>query len=43
MNEQELKTVAQLRAFLDGTQEVRFEPMGEDPARYAFRSCEIIT
>ena len=36
MNEQELNTVAQLRAFLDGTQEVQFEPIGEDPARYAF-------
>jgi transposase InsO family protein len=36
MNEQELKTVAQLRAFLDGTQEVQFEPMDEDTQRYAF-------
>jgi transposase InsO family protein len=36
MNEQELKTVAQLRAFLNGTQEVQFEPQGEDTQRYAF-------
>ncbi len=36
MNEKELKTVAQLRAFLNGTQEVQFEPQGEDSQRYAF-------
>ena len=36
MNEQELKTVAQLRAFLNGTQAVQFEPQGEDSQRYAF-------
>ena len=36
MNEKELKTVAQLRAFLNGTQEVQFEPRGEDSQRYAF-------
>jgi len=36
MNEQQLSTVAHLRAFLDGTQEVQFEPLGEDSARYAF-------
>jgi hypothetical protein len=36
MNEQELKTVAPLRAFLNGTQEVQFEPQGEDSQRYAF-------
>src|SRR3990170_4369509 len=36
MNEQQLNTVAQLRAFLNGTQEVQFEPMGEDTERYAF-------
>ncbi len=35
MNEQALNTVAQLRAFLNGTQEVRFEPQGEDSQRYA--------
>lgn len=29
MNEQKLSTVAQLRAFLEGTEEVRFEPFGE--------------
>ena len=34
MNEQEVKTVAQIRAFLDGTQEVKFEPMAQDPGRY---------
>ncbi|MGH8546612.1 MAG: integrase [Gammaproteobacteria bacterium] len=36
MNEQKLSTVAQLRAFLDGTEEVQFEPLGEDSKRYAF-------
>ena len=36
MNEKELKTVAQLRAFLNGTQEVQFAPQGEDSQRYAF-------
>lgn len=36
MNETQLKTVAQLRAFLNGTQEVVFEPIGEDSKRYAF-------
>src|SRR3989304_5419072 len=36
MNEQQLNTVAQLRAFMNGTQEVRFEPLGEDAARPAF-------
>lgn len=36
MNEQRLCTVAQLRAFLDGTEEVRFEPLGEDAQRYDF-------
>lgn len=36
MNEQRLNTVAQLRAFLNGTQEVQFEPQGEDSQRYAF-------
>src|SRR4030066_105494 len=36
MNEQQLNTVAQLRAFLNGTQEVQFEPQGEDSQRYAF-------
>jgi hypothetical protein len=28
MNETQLKTVAQLRAFLNGTQAVEFQPMG---------------
>ncbi len=36
MNEQQLNTVAQIRAFLNGTQEVRFEPIGEDTQRYVF-------
>jgi len=36
MNEQQLRTVAQLRAFLGGTQEVVFEPLKEDGERYAF-------
>ena len=36
MNEQKLNTVAQLRAFLQGTDEVQFEPLGEDSKRYAF-------
>lgn len=36
MNERKLSTVAQLRAFLEGTEEVQFEPLGEDSRRYAF-------
>ena len=36
MNEQELNTVAQLRAFLTGTQEVHFEPIGKQSKRYEF-------
>src|SRR3990167_1992758 len=36
MNEQQLTTVAQLHAFLNCTQEVQFEPVGEDTQRYAF-------
>lgn len=36
MNEQKLNSVAQLRAFLEGTDEVQFEPLGEDSKRYAF-------
>ena len=35
MNDKELKTAAQIRAFLDGTQEVKFEPIAEGPGRYA--------
>ena len=38
MNEQQLNTVAQLRAFLNGTQEVQFELSGEDSKRYEFIS-----
>ena len=41
MNEQQLNTVAQLRAFLNGTQEVQFEPSGEDAKRYAFLGCVV--
>jgi transposase InsO family protein len=37
MNEQKLSTVAQLRAFLEGTQAVRFEVLkGDDERRYVF-------
>jgi transposase InsO family protein len=36
MNETQLKTVAQLRAFLDGTLDVRFQPIGDDGGRYDF-------
>jgi len=41
MNEKDLKTVAQLRAFLDGTQAVQFEPMGADTGRYAHLSAVV--
>jgi transposase InsO family protein len=34
MNETQLKTVAQLRAFLDGTLEVEFQAIGNDTKRY---------
>jgi len=37
MNEQHLSTVAQIRAFLDGTREVQFDPIGEDSAMGACR------
>lgn len=36
MNETRLNTVAQLRAFLDGTLEVRFQPISNDIERYGF-------
>ena len=36
MNDKALKTVAQVRAFLNGTEAVQFEPIGEDHERYAF-------
>jgi len=37
MNESQLHTVAQLRAFLEGTMEVEFRPLNaDDPQRYAF-------
>lgn len=35
MNESQLKTVAQLRAFLDGTSAVQFRPCSGDAERYA--------
>jgi transposase InsO family protein len=35
MNESRLQTVAQLRAFLNGTLEVRFRPISNDAQRYA--------
>ena len=34
MNETQLKTVAQLRTFLNGTLGVEFRPMGEGSLRY---------
>ncbi len=34
MNETQLKTVAQLRTFLNGTLVVEFQPIGEDSLRY---------
>jgi len=36
MNETQLKTVAQLRAFLAGTLEVKFQPIRNDAERYGF-------
>ena len=36
MNESRLNTVAQLRAFLEGTLEVQFYPLHNDTQRYAF-------
>ena len=36
MNESSLKTVAQLRAFLEGTLDVKFEPLSNDGERYVF-------
>jgi hypothetical protein len=36
MNESQLKTVAQLRAFLAGTLEVKFQPIRNDLERYGF-------
>ncbi len=39
MNEQKLNTVAQLRAFLEDTEAVRFDVLGEDDKRrYVFIS-----
>ena len=34
MNETRLNTVAQLRAFLEGTLEVKFQPVRDDSERY---------
>lgn len=36
MNETQLKTVAQLRAFLNGTPDVQFQCIGDDTKRYEF-------
>lgn len=36
MNETRLKTVAQLRAFLNGTLEVKFQSISSDAERYGF-------
>ncbi len=36
MNETRLNTVAQLRAFLDGTLEIQFQPVRDDAQRYGF-------
>jgi hypothetical protein len=36
MNETQLKTVAQLRAFLNGTPDVQFQSIGDDMKRYEF-------
>jgi transposase InsO family protein len=36
MNEEQLKTVAHLRAFLDSTLEVNFQPIDDDTQRYRF-------
>jgi hypothetical protein len=36
MNETQLKTVAQLRAFLNGTPNVQFQSIGDDAKRYEF-------
>jgi hypothetical protein len=39
MNETKLKSVAQLRSFLQGSAEVQFQPCGEDVQRYTFISA----
>jgi hypothetical protein len=36
INETQLKTVAQLRAFLNGTPAVQFQSIGDDMKRYEF-------
>jgi hypothetical protein len=36
MNETRLKTAAQLRAFLDGTLDVKFQSISNDAQRYGF-------
>ena len=36
MNETQLKTVAQLRTFLNGTPAVQFQSIGNDMKRYEF-------
>jgi len=41
MNETKLSTIAQLRGFLEGTCEVRFERVADDAKRYAFITAVI--
>jgi hypothetical protein len=36
MNDSQLHTVSQLRAFLDGTPAMKFSPPGNDVERYGF-------
>ncbi len=40
MNDAKLKTLAQLKAFLDGSAAVDFRPAGDDLARYAHIRAE---
>ena len=42
MNEQKLNTVAQLRAFLEGTEAVRFDVLGEDDKRRYVFIAEVV-
>ena len=42
MNEQKLNTVAQLRAFLEGTAAVRFDALGEDDKRRYVFIAEVV-
>ena len=42
MNEQKLNTVAQLRAFLEDTEAVRFDVLGEDDKRRYVFIAEVV-